>query len=174
VQARWRYALYQSEYESTKDGSMPAHVLRYSAVSNNLTPKLTVSDRVEIIRGHYSAYVQRTILSVGLWIICYAVRNKINRQNHTEERNRTRGHLPKIVNASDSKAEPNQDKCYGVISGCQNVRNMRHKGTHNYDRNRQCSQSNNRLERGSLNSSREGRIYKKEQCKYPATINAEI
>jgi hypothetical protein len=51
---------------------------------------------------------------------------------------------------------------------------MRNKGTHNYDRNRQYSQSYNRLERGSLNSSRGGRIYKKEQCKYPATITVEI
>ena len=51
---------------------------------------------------------------------------------------------------------------------------MRYKGIHNYDRNRQYSQSNSRLERGSLNSSRADRIYKKEQSKYPATITAEI
>jgi len=41
--------------ESAKEGFMPAHVLRYSAVANNLTPKLIESDRVEIISGHYPA-----------------------------------------------------------------------------------------------------------------------
>jgi uncharacterized protein (DUF2249 family) len=45
---------------------MPAHV-RYSAVANNLTPKLTESDTLEIISGHYPAYVQRTILSEGAY-----------------------------------------------------------------------------------------------------------
>jgi IS1 family transposase len=44
---------------------MPAHVLRYSAVANNLTSKLTESDTAEIISDHYPAYVQRMILSAG-------------------------------------------------------------------------------------------------------------
>jgi len=65
VQARWRCVLCQSVYESTKDGSKPAHVPNYSAVANNLTPKLTESQTVEIISGIYPAKVQRTILSVG-------------------------------------------------------------------------------------------------------------
>jgi uncharacterized protein (DUF2249 family) len=55
VQARWRYALYQSVFESAKDGFMPAHVLRYSAVADSLTAKLIESDRLEIISGHYPA-----------------------------------------------------------------------------------------------------------------------
>jgi len=37
------------------------------------------------------------------------------------------------------------------------VRNVNNKGTRNYGRNRQYSQSNKRSERGSLNSSRRGR-----------------
>ena len=40
---------------------MAAHFLRYSAVTNNLTPKLTQSDTEVIISGHYPAYMQRTI-----------------------------------------------------------------------------------------------------------------
>jgi hypothetical protein len=80
VQARWRCALYQSVYESTNEGSMPAHVLRYSADANNLPPKFTESDIAEIINGHYPACVQSTILSTGLWIIVYVVKllTKIN------------------------------------------------------------------------------------------------
>jgi hypothetical protein len=81
AQARWRCALYQSVYGGNKVGSMPVNVLRYSAVANNLTPKLTESDRVEIITGHYPAYVQRTFLSAGLRTIRSALNllNKINR-----------------------------------------------------------------------------------------------
>jgi hypothetical protein len=34
---------------------MTAYFLRYSAVANNLTPKLTESETVEKISGHYRA-----------------------------------------------------------------------------------------------------------------------
>jgi hypothetical protein len=59
AQARWRCALYQSMYDRTKDGSMTAHFLCHSAIANNLIPRLTASDIVEIISGLYPAYVQR-------------------------------------------------------------------------------------------------------------------
>jgi hypothetical protein len=40
AQARWWCALYQSVYGGNKVGSMPANVLRHSAVANNWTLKL--------------------------------------------------------------------------------------------------------------------------------------
>jgi hypothetical protein len=54
---------------------MPAHVLRYSEVANNLTTKLTQSDTVVIISGNYPAYVKRSILSAGVMAIslCYEI-----------------------------------------------------------------------------------------------------
>jgi len=51
AQARRRCA-YQCVYDRTNNESMTAHFLRYSALANNLTPKLTASDIVEIISGH--------------------------------------------------------------------------------------------------------------------------
>jgi len=45
---------------------MTAHFLHYSAVANNLTSRITESDVVEIISGHYPAYVQRTMSSAGV------------------------------------------------------------------------------------------------------------
>ena len=62
VQARWQCSLYQGVYGRTEDRSMTAHFLCYAAVPNNLTPKLTESDIVEIISGHNPAYVQCTML----------------------------------------------------------------------------------------------------------------
>ena len=56
-------------YDRTNEGSLTAHFLRYSAVGSNVTPKLTESDTVEIISGHYLAYVQRTMLSAGVQTI---------------------------------------------------------------------------------------------------------
>jgi hypothetical protein len=54
---------------------MPAHVLPYSEVVNNLTPKHTQSDTVVIISGHFPAYMQRSILSArGIAIsLCYEI-----------------------------------------------------------------------------------------------------
>ena len=48
---------------------MTVHFLRYTAIANNLTPNLTESDIVEIISGHYPAYVQRTVFSTGVLTI---------------------------------------------------------------------------------------------------------
>jgi hypothetical protein len=48
---------------------MAAHFLRYSAIGNNLTPKLTESDLVEIISCHYPASMQLKTLSAGVWTI---------------------------------------------------------------------------------------------------------
>jgi len=50
-----------------------AHFLHYSAVANNVTPRLTEPDTVEIISGHNPAYVQRTMLSAGVRTICDAL-----------------------------------------------------------------------------------------------------
>jgi hypothetical protein len=65
AQARWRCALYQSVYDRTKDTSMTAHFCHYSAVANNLTPKLTESDIVEIISSHHPAYVHARCCQQG-------------------------------------------------------------------------------------------------------------
>jgi hypothetical protein len=56
-------------YDRTKDGSMTAHFLLYSAVANHLTAILTESDIVEIISRHYPVYVQRAMSSVGVQTI---------------------------------------------------------------------------------------------------------
>ena len=68
-----RCALYQSVYDRTKDGSMTAHFLLYSAVATHLTSRLTESDVVEIIGGHYPAYVQCAMSSAGVRTICDAL-----------------------------------------------------------------------------------------------------
>ena len=56
---------------------MTAHFLRYSAVANNLTSKLTESDIVEIISRHCPTYVQRTMSSV--WV--RTIRDALNLLN---------------------------------------------------------------------------------------------
>jgi hypothetical protein len=119
---------------------MTAHFLRYSAVANNLTPKLTESETVEIISGHYPAYVQRMMLSARVRTIRDAL-NMLNRLEALEadgKRNSKSG--PSALNRaypSDSKAKLSQDRSYGARPGFQNVRNMRYQGASNYDRNRQ-------------------------------------
>jgi hypothetical protein len=45
---------------------MTAHFLLYPVVAKHLTSKLTESDTVEIISGHYPAYVQRAMSSAGV------------------------------------------------------------------------------------------------------------
>jgi hypothetical protein len=95
-----------------KDGSMTAHFLRHSAVANNLPPKLTESETVEIIHGHYPAYVQRTMLS-AVWTICDAL-NLLNRLEFLEgdgKRKPNSGSSAQIrTNPSDVNAKPSQDK----------------------------------------------------------------
>jgi hypothetical protein len=59
---------------------MTAHFLHYSAVASNLTPKLTEPEIVEIISGHYPAYVQRTLLSAGV----KTIRDVLNLLNRLE------------------------------------------------------------------------------------------
>jgi hypothetical protein len=59
---------------------MTAHFLHYSALANNLTSKLTESDGVEIISGHYPAYVQSTMSSEGL----RTIRDALNLLNKLE------------------------------------------------------------------------------------------
>jgi hypothetical protein len=104
-------------YDRNKDGSMTAHFLRYSAVANNLTPKLTESERVAIISGHYLAYVQRTMLSSGVRTIRDAL-NLLNRLEALEadgKKNRNSGSSAQNrANPSDSNAKPSQDRSYGA------------------------------------------------------------
>jgi len=75
---------------------MTIRFLRYSAVANNLTSKLTESYIAEMISSHYPAYVQRTI-SAGVRTIRDALNllNKLESLKQTEKGNRTQGHPPK-------------------------------------------------------------------------------
>jgi hypothetical protein len=67
-------------YDVDKDGSMTAHFLHYSAIANNLTSKLTESETVEIISGHYPAYMKRMLLSAGV----KTIRDVLNLLNRLE------------------------------------------------------------------------------------------
>jgi hypothetical protein len=134
----WRCALYKSVYDRTKDGSMTIRFLRYSAVANNLTSKLTESDIAEIISGHYPAYVQRTMSSAGVRTIRDAL-NLINRLESLEanggRKSNSGSTAQNRANPSDSNTKPCQGRSYAARPGFQNVRNMRYHGTRNCDRN---------------------------------------
>ena len=155
MQARWRCALYQSMCDRTKDGSMTAHFLRYLVVANNLTSKLTESDVVEIISGHYPAYVQHTILSVGI----RAIRDALNLLNKLESLESDGGRRSNPGSSTQNRANPSyshtklsQDRSYVARPGFQNMRNMRYQGSRNYYRDGHYSQGNSRLERDNLSS----------------------
>jgi len=81
VQARWQCALCHSMYDRIKDRSITAHFLCYSMVANNLMPKLTESDMVDIISSHYPAFVQCKMLSAGTRTIRGTL-NLLNKLNH--------------------------------------------------------------------------------------------
>jgi hypothetical protein len=155
AQARWRSVLYQSMYDGNRDGSMTAHFLRYSAIASNLTPKLTESEIVEIISGHYPAYVQRTMLSAGVRTIRDAL-NLLNRLESLEADRKEDSNLGSYArnraNQSDFTARTTQDRSYRARPGFQNVRNMRYQSTRNNDRNWQ--QGDSGYERGCVSSGR--------------------
>jgi hypothetical protein len=119
---------------------MTAHFLRYLAVANNLTSRITESDTVEIICGHYPAYVQRTMSSAGVRTICDAL-NLLNKLESLEadggRKSNSGSSAQNRANPSDSNAKPFQDRSYVARPGFQNVRNMRYEGTRNCDGNRQ-------------------------------------
>jgi hypothetical protein len=129
----------------------------FSAIANNLTPKLTESDIVEISSGHYRACVQRTILSAGVRTIRDAL-NLLNKFESLEVDGRRKSNSGSTVhnraNPSDSNTKPSQDRSFSARLGFQNMRNVRYHSTRNYDRNRQYSQTNSRHEKGSLTSGR--------------------
>jgi hypothetical protein len=126
AQSKWRCALYQGKYDAGKDGSMTAHFLRYSAVASNLTPKITEAEMVDMISGHYPAYVQRTLLSAGVKTI-RDVLNLLNRLESIEtyeEENSNPG-----ASARDTADSRNHFPRHRITPGFQNVRNMRYQGT---------------------------------------------
>ena len=88
---------------------MTAHFLRYSAVANNLTSKLTESDIVEITGGHYPTYVQRALLSAGVRTIRYAL-NLLNKFESLEagagRKSNSGSSTQNRASPSDFNAEP--------------------------------------------------------------------
>jgi hypothetical protein len=139
-----------SRYDVDKDRSMTAHFLHYSAIAYNLTSKLTESETVEIISGHYPAYVKRTLLSTGV----KTIRDVLNLLNRLESLEADRKGDSNPVssaqnrgNMSDCVDKNSQDRNYRARPGFRNVRNMSYQGTRNYDSN-----SNIRHERDSPSS----------------------
>jgi hypothetical protein len=133
---------------------MPAHFLDYSAFTNNLTPKLTESETVEIIRGHFPANIHCTILSAGVQTICNAL-NLLNMLELLEtdgDRKSNPGPSNQTINTathSNSKYS-NQNRSYRGRPGFENVRNVRYQIMCIYNRNRQHLQSNTRHERAGF------------------------
>jgi hypothetical protein len=114
---------------------MTAHLLHYSAVASNLTPKLTEAEIVEMISGHYPAYVQRRLLSAGVKTI-HDVLNFLNRLESIE----TYGKGDSDPGApARNRADSRNSSGNRGTPGFQNVRNMRYQGTRNNDRHRQRS-----------------------------------
>jgi hypothetical protein len=113
---------------------MTALFLRYSAVANNLTSILTESDMVEITCGHYPACVQRTMSSAGVGTVSDAL-NLLNKLELLEagggRKSNSESSAQNRAKTIDSNAKPCQDRSYAARPGFQNVRNIRHQGTHN-------------------------------------------
>jgi hypothetical protein len=149
AQSKWRCALYQGKYDADKDGSMTAHFLRYSAVASNLTPKITEAEMVDMISGHYPAYVQRTLLSARVKTI-RDVLNLLNRLESIEtygEEDSNPGASAR--NRADSR---NHFPRHRITPGFQNVRNMRYQGTRDNHAHRQ--RNDHRQERGGKSDER--------------------
>jgi hypothetical protein len=142
MQSRTRCALYQDKYDKSRDESMSSHFLKYCVMAEHLSPRMTESELIDAISGHFSLYIQRAILSANVRTIEEALGflNKLEiLENREGRRGPIQGHQNKNISRFNHNGVTNQyrNRYERGRQSEHHVRNFGYRDNQNYNRGRQ-------------------------------------